>query len=64
MKTSDFMKGRKAAQDEIKSGDIYDVPAALASYKTDPPDNEFIWGHFSALVNHIDGTPLDEEQNK
>lgn len=55
------MKGRKAAQDEIKSGGIYDVPAALTSYQGDQPDNEFLWGHFSALIDHMTGMKLDEE---
>lgn len=48
-KTSDFENGRQAVKDEIKSGDIYDIPAAFLSFKNDPPDSEYQWGFFSQL---------------
>lgn len=46
---SDFENGRQAVKDEIKSGDIYDIPAAFLSFKNDPPDSEYLWGFFSQL---------------
>ena len=48
-KTSDFENGRQAVKDEIKSGDIYDIPAAFLSFQNDPPDSEYLCGFFSQL---------------
>tara|TARA_R110002072_G_scaffold100778_9_gene222059 strand:+ start:5758 stop:5928 length:171 start_codon:yes stop_codon:yes gene_type:complete len=54
---NDFEDGRKAAREEIKAGDIYDIPAAFLTFKNDPPDSEYIWGYFSQLYDIM-------EQNK
>ena len=55
-----FKEGRQAGMDEIASGDIYDVSAAIKSFDNDRPDSEWMWGYYSALHDMI---VFDEIEN-
>ena len=52
MEKSDFQIGRESALEDLQEGQI-DLMEGFMSFKTDMPDNDFLWGYFSQLYELI-----------
>ena len=48
---TDNEKGYNCAIEDVKSGDISDVQAAIESFRDDPADSEFQKGYLAALIS-------------
>tara|TARA_R110000803_G_C11965297_1_gene319163 strand:- start:808 stop:999 length:192 start_codon:yes stop_codon:yes gene_type:complete len=46
-----WKSGYQVACAEYLAGDVYDLKAAIDSFKYDPADNEFQMGYLCGLVN-------------
>lgn len=51
----DFIGGYKSAIQEVKDGDTYDIPSALASFVCDQPDTDYQRGYLLGLKNVYQG---------
>ena len=48
---SDWHKGFQVACAEYLSGDVYDVPASINSFRQDRPDTDFQRGYLAGLLS-------------
>jgi anthranilate/para-aminobenzoate synthase component I len=47
---NEYQSGIRAAEEDIRNGDIYDLDAAIYSFELDPPDSPFQRGYLRQLV--------------
>jgi len=46
----EYQRGIRAAEKDIRDGDIYDLDAAIYSFELDPPDSPFQRGYLKQLI--------------